>query len=105
MKWHVAGAGVGGWNRWGEWRPSSEGFSNLAQLRWTIRVKSPPPRGAFNHAVGGNEHGDCVGCRIIVAEPRHRAARAATQMERNPSLSHPGFHRIPCSGRLHPYNP
>src|SRR5258708_35493588 len=94
MKWHVAGAGVGGWNRWGEWRPSSEGFSNLAQLRWTIRVKSPPPRGAFDHAIGGNEHGDCVGCRIILAEPRQRVARAAPQMEGNLSPSQLRCHRL-----------
>ena len=48
--------------------PSSEGFSNFAQLQRTIRVKSPLPGGAFDHAVGRNEHGDCVGCGIIVAE-------------------------------------
>ena len=53
---------------------TSERLGNLVQLRRTIRVKSPLPRGAFDHAIGWNEHGDRVRRGIIVTKPWQRTA-------------------------------
>jgi len=59
----------------------SEGLGNLAKLRWTVWVKSPLARGAFDHPIGGNEHSNRIYDGIIVAKPGQGTARTAAQMQ------------------------
>src|SRR5262245_35880317 len=78
----------------------SKRLRHLAQPWRAVRIKSPRARRLFDHAIGGNEHGDRVDRRIIITEPGQRAARSSAEVDGNPAVVELACQAVHRSGRL-----